>query len=64
MAFGHEVGLSDLSVPQKGANKKYAKNPGQTEMVKRSRTEAHGLTAPKNREPGSELGKLAYSHKM
>ncbi|GMP87383.1 hypothetical protein CsSME_00039777 [Camellia sinensis var. sinensis] len=33
-------------------------------MVKRSRTEAHGLTAPKTENRAPKWEKMAYSHKM
>ena len=63
MAFGHEVGFSDPSVPQKGENRKYAKNQSKWRWLSGPESR-HMANDPENREPDSEMGKMAYDHEM
>ncbi|KAF5956319.1 hypothetical protein HYC85_003544 [Camellia sinensis] len=61
VVFDHEVGLSDHSVPQKGANKMYAKNWGKRRWLSgpEPRHTANGSERPKT---GLQTGKMAYDH--
>ena len=63
MVFDLEVGFSDPSVPQKGENKKYAKNQSNRRWLSGPEPR-HTANGSENRELGSERGKMAYDHQM